>query len=849
MLKKFLVFIVFLLGFSFSTAHVQAATFNPVPLSGDSHDINQGDGVCSDINDFCSLRAAIEESNALAGPDIINLPVGTFTLSLGSQLLITSEIVINGADTESTIIQANESHNTATYRVFEISPLGTATISNVKVRNGVCAGACENIPIYGGGLFNAGTLILNHVNISDNIATTYGSVGGGIYNGGTLTIQNGSLIGGVGHGNLGSGGGGGIYNNASITIDNSTVSANFTQNSADGGGIYNDGGNLTIQNGSLIGGVGAGNSVSYPAGGGGIFNFRGGTTIIDASTVSANTSGYIGGGIYSNSTLIIQNNSLIGGAGAGNSAPGGGGIINYGIATIDSSTVTGNYAYGVENSGYGGGGITNAGMLTIQNGSNIGESTSGNLAENLGGGIYNWTGSTVNVINSRILSNTANSDAGGIYNQSGGTVNVTSSCVVGNSFTAFYNLNALVQIATGNWWGAFDGPSSVGSGHGDSVSTNIDFSNFLTTAPTGCDTIYAPPNTPPILNSNQSSITVNEGQTATNSGTVSDPNNDVVALTASVGTVVNNGNGTWSWSWLTNSAQSVAVTITGNDGHGGISQTGFTVNVLDSATVNDFVALGRDGLWLKQGVDVFSGDLGANYAVGGPYLDSGVEVSIGQGVHITNASSAVYGDSVWLKQGAQVNELHYNDRDGNGIVLGGLFTPQSLPVVPALPAVPTFAAGTMDVTVPQNATQTLTSGSYRDLVVHPNATLILSGGIYNFNSWDLRDDAKVYFTSATEVRISNKLGTNMSVKVIPAPGSSIDASNIKIFVTGINGNNGNIGVTPKAAEFGAQNTIGANIYVPNGTLWLKQNAVASGAFLGKWVVIGESAQLTLDSAF
>ena len=45
------------------------------------------------------------------------------------------------------------------------------------------------------------------------------------------------------------------------------------------------------------------------------------------------------------------------------------------------------------------------------------------------------------------------------------------------------------------------------------------------------------------------SVTVQQGQTATNSGTVSDPDSDPVTLSASVGAVVNNGDGTWSWSF------------------------------------------------------------------------------------------------------------------------------------------------------------------------------------------------------------------------------------------------------------------------------------------------------------
>jgi CSLREA domain-containing protein len=88
-------------------------------------------------------------------------------------------------------------------------------------------------------------------------------------------------------------------------------------------------------------------------------------------------------------------------------------------------------------------------------------------------------------------------------------------------------------------------------------------------------------NTPPTLASNQASVTVNEGQTAVNTGTVTDAEHDTVTLSASVGTVVNNGNGTWSWSFATSDGptQSQTVTITGNDGQGGTSTTTFALVV------------------------------------------------------------------------------------------------------------------------------------------------------------------------------------------------------------------------------------------------------------------------------
>jgi CSLREA domain-containing protein len=81
------------------------------------------------------------------------------------------------------------------------------------------------------------------------------------------------------------------------------------------------------------------------------------------------------------------------------------------------------------------------------------------------------------------------------------------------------------------------------------------------------------------LAADRTSVAVDEGQTASNSGTVSEGR--IVTLTASLGTVVNHGDGTWSWSFATSDgpSQSQTVTVTGDDGFGGLRSTSFSLVV------------------------------------------------------------------------------------------------------------------------------------------------------------------------------------------------------------------------------------------------------------------------------
>ena len=94
---------------------------------------------------------------------------------------------------------------------------------------------------------------------------------------------------------------------------------------------------------------------------------------------------------------------------------------------------------------------------------------------------------------------------------------------------------------------------------------------------------------------NNASVTVNEGQTASNTGTYSDPDTgDNVSFSASVGTVTKTGTnaGTWSWSLATTDGpdQSATVTITADDGHAHARTTTFALAVNNVAPTVAFTA-------------------------------------------------------------------------------------------------------------------------------------------------------------------------------------------------------------------------------------------------------------------
>ncbi|MBK8618544.1 MAG: SBBP repeat-containing protein [Anaerolineales bacterium] len=264
----------------------------------------------------CTLREAINYANNTSGAWTITF-AADYTITLGSQLpAVTNTIIINGNGAANTIIQANASANTATYRVFEVSS-GNLTLDSLTIRHGRCNGSCSNLVLVGGGILNNGTLTVTNSTLSSNSSALGG---GGISNYGMLMVKNSILSGNSA--TSGGGLGGGILNGGTLTVTSSTLSGNSS--AFDGGGITNGGGGtLTVTSSTF-----SGNSATQTAGG--ISNY--GTLTVTNSTLSGN-SATNGGGIYNQGQLNFANTIIA------NSTTGGDCVISGGTILINSNNL------------------------------------------------------------------------------------------------------------------------------------------------------------------------------------------------------------------------------------------------------------------------------------------------------------------------------------------------------------------------------------------------------------------------------------------------------------------------------------------------------------------------------
>ncbi|MDR4460541.1 MAG: PKD domain-containing protein [Nitrospirales bacterium] len=273
------------------------------------------------------------------------------------------------------------------------------------------------------------------------------------------------------------------------------------------------------------------------------------------------------------------------------------------------------------------------------------------------------------------------------------------------------------------------------------------------------------------------------------------------------------------------------------------------VGGLPATSVADFTVLGTDGVWLQQNSRVTSGDVGANIVSPGPFLSDGVELTLGPGARVDTAASLVYGNRVSLNISAQVFDVYTNQVSGIGTILGQVVSPLTLPVVGTLPSVPSITPGTQPVIVSPFTTQSLGLGSYAAVTVGSAGTLTLTGGLYEMASLTVGNSAKVHVAAPSELRIAGKLQTDPIARIEPAPGTTLTAADILIVVTGQNGTSGSLSESPKAVSFGQATTVRAKVWAPNGTVELQQNSVGTGAFLGKWVILGPGVFAHFESGF
>ena len=257
-----------------------------VNTTGDEDNLNANAGCDVDANvagDQCTLRAAIQRANAVAGDDTIvfNIPSSQANCDAGGKCTVFLKKALPDLSTNVSLLgpgaaKLSVSHDlllSTPFRIFNVTTAALVIFSGISIERGdagsdvggginnagsatINVNECSifaNRAAQGGGIFNlAGTLNLSNSRLTFNTAN---SEGGGFYNAGAgnVTIVSTFFLGDQAGGN-----GGAIHNNGAGTVNVTNSSffqnvAGFSVTSARGGGVMNAGaGALKVSNSTFL---------------------------------------------------------------------------------------------------------------------------------------------------------------------------------------------------------------------------------------------------------------------------------------------------------------------------------------------------------------------------------------------------------------------------------------------------------------------------------------------------------------------------------------------------------------------------------------------------------------------
>ncbi|HEV7730665.1 MAG TPA: right-handed parallel beta-helix repeat-containing protein [Candidatus Binatia bacterium] len=398
---------------TYSAAH--AATF-VVNSTADAVDATPGDGSCATAAAACTLRAAVQEANALAGADDITLPAGTFRLTLvgapealaaTGDLDVTQPLTITGATRDTTIIDGVGSD-----RVFEVAAATAMTMSKLTVRNGHTMDP-------GGGILHAGgaALTLTDVAFRGNTASVGGAV---LMASGPITIADCAF-----DDNFATGTGGAVVHSPGSAQAFDLRRSTFTRNAAPAGVagavLYSGPGNVVVDACTFTGNRGqTGGSMTIIAA----------DVTITGSTIddSHATGGSVAGGaiVQATGSAVVRDTTVRRSVAEGGY---GGMLITAGTGvTMTGCTFEDNQALG--GAGFGGVNIMNtAGAVLVED-----STFRGNLAPlGLAGGFFAASGGSVSLARVVVEDNQAGTIAGGLFLSSAESIAITASRVIGNA--------------------------------------------------------------------------------------------------------------------------------------------------------------------------------------------------------------------------------------------------------------------------------------------------------------------------------------------------------------------------------------------------------------------------------
>lgn len=287
------------------------------------------------------LITAINTANATPEADTLELSTGCLyaltavnntgeTYGPNGLPVVVGDLTLNGNG--ATLTRAEGAPR---LRFFQIPNAASLTLNDLLLKNGQLEPTSEETSAYpGGAIYNLGTLAVTDGVLQNNWAH---EAGGGIYNnGGSVTIIHSTFSNnGENWAVIATVYGGAVYSqNGTLAVSDSEFRNNLA--SYDGGAIYNLG-TLSVANSLFLA-----NTTTLQQGTGGGAIYSAGEVVVNATMFDGNNTMLYGGALYVGSTGTVSNSTFVRNSAYGSKGSGGGGAI-FGGADVSNSTFANNF--------------------------------------------------------------------------------------------------------------------------------------------------------------------------------------------------------------------------------------------------------------------------------------------------------------------------------------------------------------------------------------------------------------------------------------------------------------------------------------------------------------------------
>lgn len=247
---------------------------------------------------------------------------------------------------------------------------------------------------------------------------------------------------------------------------------------------------------------------------------------------------------------------------------------------------------------------------------------------------------------------------------------------------------------------------------------------------------------------------------------------------------------------------------------------------------DNFILFASEEIKLEKEVQISSGDLGSNK-----------ELDIQKDVIITGN---LFADEVEIDKNTQINgNVSFNKLEVHkeAKILGNQTKPVSLPIA-NLPEIPDFQIGTQDFKFEGN-NNNLAAGSYRDLKIEKDSRLVLTGGIYNINKLEIKENSILIFSAITILNIKKELKSQQHISILQG-NNNLKPTDLVINYQGENEKDGQDKKNEggfKPIEFGKNSFLNFKLLAPKASVHIGEATTLRGQILARNVKIEKDSIL------